>query len=128
MIFIASEKQHYTYQTYIGATRIDSTGIITSLGYPGKYPHNANYNYTWTLKTGNLKATISFSFSEFNIRKYHYTSNCEDYLQYSTRDKNTLILVPYMYEHLINPIFTSMTLYGQNFPYNYKMNRIIYDS
>ncbi|XP_034299391.2 blastula protease 10 [Magallana gigas] len=76
---IALEKQQYTYSGDIDATRNSSTGIITSPGYPGNYPNNAAY--TWTLKTGNLKASVSFNFTYFNIQNNDRTSHCQDYLQ-----------------------------------------------
>eukprot|EP00105_Crassostrea_gigas_P037423 XP_019921571.1 PREDICTED: uncharacterized protein LOC105325461 isoform X3 [Crassostrea gigas] len=75
---VAAGKQH-TNQTDIDASRNGSTGIITSPGYPGNYPNNVAY--TWTLKTGNLNATVSFNFQDFDIIKYRYTPHCEDYLQ-----------------------------------------------
>uniref|UniRef100_A0A8W8JUQ4 CUB domain-containing protein n=1 Tax=Magallana gigas TaxID=29159 RepID=A0A8W8JUQ4_MAGGI len=63
----------------IDASRNGSTGTITSPGYPGNYPNNVTY--TWTLKTGNLNATVSFNFQDFDIIKYRYTPHCQDYLQ-----------------------------------------------
>nr|XP_034299395.1 uncharacterized protein LOC105325461 isoform X4 [Crassostrea gigas] len=75
---VAAGKQH-TNQTDIDASRNGSTGIITSPGYPGNYPNNVAY--TWTLKTGNLNATVSFNFQDFDIIKYRYTPHCQDYLQ-----------------------------------------------
>lgn len=111
--FIASKKQHNTYQTYIDATKNGSTGIVASPGYPGNYAYNANY--TWTLNKGNLKTTISFSFSEFNIKKFHYTC-CEGYLQVSTLDKKHLNF-SYIYVRTSNKLNlyfdgSSITLYG----------------
>lgn len=66
-----------------GASQTDATingssGIITSPGYPEKYPNNANC--TWTLRTGNVKATVSLNFFDFNITKYNYSSRCDDFL------------------------------------------------
>eukprot|EP00105_Crassostrea_gigas_P008685 XP_011423335.1 PREDICTED: uncharacterized protein LOC105325461 isoform X2 [Crassostrea gigas] len=78
MTAVVAGKQH-TNQTDIDASRNGSTGIITSPGYPGNYPNNVAY--TWTLKTGNLNATVSFNFQDFDIIKYRYTPHCEDYLQ-----------------------------------------------
>lgn len=78
MTAVVAGKQH-TNQTDIDASRNGSTGIITSPGYPGNYPNNVAY--TWTLKTGNLNASVSFNFQDFDIIKYRYAPHCEDYLQ-----------------------------------------------
>ncbi|XP_052712189.1 mannan-binding lectin serine protease 1-like [Crassostrea angulata] len=78
MTAVVAGNQH-TNQTDIDASRNGSTGIITSPGYPGNYPNNVAY--TWTLKTGNLNATVSFNFQDFDIIKYRYTPHCQDYLQ-----------------------------------------------
>ncbi|XP_052713952.1 CUB domain-containing protein 2-like [Crassostrea angulata] len=81
---VVSEKQQYTNQTEINATRNGSTGIITSPGYPGNYPDNAAY--MWTLRTGNFNAIVSFNFKDFDIKKYEGTQHCVDYLQiYQTK-------------------------------------------
>lgn len=77
------EGQKYELHKDIYVLRNGSSGIITSPGYPGNYPNNAVY--TWTLDTGNPKATLVLNITDFGIKKYGFTSNCEDYLHVSKR-------------------------------------------
>ncbi|XP_062582116.1 uncharacterized protein LOC134243895 [Saccostrea cucullata] len=56
----------------------DSSGTITSPGYPGNYPNNVNY--TWVISTGFQQAKIYFSIHDFDIRKHKYYP-CDDYLE-----------------------------------------------
>ena len=62
----------------VDGTRNGSSGEITSPGYPGNYPNNANY--TWILRTGHLKANVTFTILNFDIIKHNFTP-CKDYLQ-----------------------------------------------
>lgn len=76
------EGEKYAH-TDIDASR-NHTGIITSPGYPGNYPHNVHY--TWTLKTENPKATIALNITDFNVVKYKFQSKCEDFLQIKMKE------------------------------------------
>nr|XP_022321347.1 uncharacterized protein LOC111123356 isoform X2 [Crassostrea virginica] len=49
-------------------------GQITSPGYPGNYPNNANY--TWIIRTGHQKANVTVKIAMMNIEKW----KCDDYL------------------------------------------------
>lgn len=51
---------------------------ITSPGYPGSYPNNANY--TWIIRTGSQSANVAFRIIEMNINRWSY-SYCDDYLE-----------------------------------------------
>ncbi|XP_078339047.1 uncharacterized protein LOC111123356 isoform X3 [Crassostrea virginica] len=57
-----------TYET-------DIYGQITSPGYPGNYPNNANY--TWILRTGHQKANVTVNIAMMSIEEW---SPCDDYL------------------------------------------------
>ncbi|XP_078339046.1 uncharacterized protein LOC111123356 isoform X2 [Crassostrea virginica] len=59
-----------TYETHI-------YGQITSPGYPGNYPNNANY--TWIIKTGHQKADVTVNIAVMSINKWK-GSPCDDYL------------------------------------------------
>nr|XP_022320849.1 CUB and sushi domain-containing protein 3-like isoform X2 [Crassostrea virginica] len=67
----------------VDGTRNGSSGEITSPGYPGNYPNNANY--TWILRTGHLKANVTFTILKFDIIKHNFTP-CEDYLQITEKE------------------------------------------
>lgn len=56
-----------------------------------------NAEYLWTPKTGNLKAIVSLSFTDFNIQIYDHNSHCEDYLQVGIRDQNGWIKLAYIF-------------------------------
>lgn len=51
------------------------SGEITSPGYPGNYPNNANY--TWVIRTGSHPANVTFRIIEMSIEEW----NCDDYLE-----------------------------------------------
>ena len=50
-------------------------GQLTSPGYPGNYPNNANY--TWIIKTGHRQAEVEIKIEFMDIKKW---SPCDDYL------------------------------------------------
>ena len=50
-------------------------GQITSPGYPGNYPNNANY--TWIIKTGHRRAKVEIKIEFMEIEEW---SPCDDYL------------------------------------------------
>ena len=50
-------------------------GQITSPGYPGNYPNNANY--TWIIRTGHLGAKVEIKIIYMDIKEW---IPCEDYL------------------------------------------------
>lgn len=82
----APEGQKYEQHTDIYVLGNGTGGDITSPGYPGNYPNNANY--TWTLETGNPKATIALNITDFEMKKYKFTSKCEDYLKVGIRNES----------------------------------------
>ena len=66
-------------QTFqVNGTSNGESGEITSPDYPANYPDNINY--TWILRTGHLKANVTFTILNFDIIKHNFTP-CEDYLQ-----------------------------------------------
>lgn len=82
------------------------TGQITSPGYPGSYPNNANY--TWIIRTGSQSANVAFRIIEMNINRWSY-SYCDDYLEVNLKT------VHYFLERMrdpLNPPFRALLVFA----------------
>ena len=53
----------------------DTYGQITSPGYPGNYPNNANY--IWIIRTGHRRAKVEIKIIYMDTREWN---PCDDYL------------------------------------------------